>query len=57
MLDIVARLRDTTLDKDNFPRMDSEKWFSVGLAKEAANEIKRLRARVKYLEDPCNSSP
>ena len=44
MSDIVGRLRAATLDKDNFPRMDSERWLPVGLAKEAADEIERLRA-------------
>jgi hypothetical protein len=43
MTDIVERLRRTLLDRDNFPRMDSEKWLPVGLAKEAADEIERLR--------------
>jgi hypothetical protein len=43
MTDIVERLRATLLDRDNFPRMDSEKWLPVGLAKEAAAEIERLR--------------
>lgn len=40
---IVGRLRATALDKDNFPRMNSEKWLPVGLAIEAADEIERLR--------------
>jgi hypothetical protein len=44
MTDIVERLRRTLLDRDNFPRMDSEKWLPVRLAKEAADEIERLRA-------------
>ena len=48
-MDIVARLRGTTTDKDNMPRMDSERWFPVGLAREAAAEIARLRARVTEL--------
>lgn len=39
---IVQRLRGTLLDKDNFPRMDSEKWLPVGLAKEAADRIELL---------------
>jgi hypothetical protein len=50
MTDIVERLRGTLLDKDNFPRMDSEKWLPVGLAKEAADEIERLRASNKAWE-------
>lgn len=54
MTDIVQRLRATTLDKDNFPRMDSEKWFPVGLAKEAADEIDRLRAENAELQK-CGS--
>jgi hypothetical protein len=48
MTDIVERLRGTLLDKDNFPRMDSEKWLPVGLAKEAADEIERLRAEIEW---------
>jgi hypothetical protein len=44
MTDIVERLRATLLDKDNFPRMKSETHLPVGLAKEAADEIERLRA-------------
>ena len=43
MTDIVARLLAATLDKDNFPRMDSERAVPVGLAKEAAADIERLR--------------
>jgi hypothetical protein len=43
MTDIVERLRGTLLDKDNFPRMNSETRLPVGLAKEAADEIERLR--------------
>lgn len=51
MTDIVRRLRATTLDKDNFPRMDCEKWLPVGLAREAADEIERLRALLQELID------
>jgi hypothetical protein len=51
MTDIVERLRGTLLDKDNFPRMDSEKWLPVGLAKEAADEIERLRAALIELNE------
>jgi hypothetical protein len=43
MIDITVRLESATLDKDNFPRMDSERQVPVGLAKEAKAEIKRLR--------------
>lgn len=46
MRDIIHRLRATALDKDNFPRMDSERWLPVGLAKEAADEIERLRKEI-----------
>jgi len=44
--DIVERLRATTLDKDNFSRMGSERWLPIGLANEAAAEIERLRAEL-----------
>jgi len=44
MTDIVMRLHEATLDKDNMPRMDSERQVSVGLAKEAKAEIERLRS-------------
>lgn len=43
-MDIVGRLREACLDKDNMPRMDSERWFPVGLAREATAEIDRLRS-------------
>jgi hypothetical protein len=49
-MDIVTRLRATTTDKDNMPRMDSERWLPIGLAKEAADEIERLREKVEILE-------
>jgi hypothetical protein len=49
MTDIVARLRATLLDRDNFPRMDSEKWLPVGLAKEAADEIEWLRKELDFI--------
>jgi hypothetical protein len=42
-IDLIDRLRATALDKDNCPRMDCERWCWVGLAKEAADEIERLR--------------
>jgi hypothetical protein len=48
--DIVERLRATALDKDNFPRMNSEKWLPVGLAIEAADEIVRGRHMSVHLE-------
>ena len=41
---IVERLRGAALDKDNMPRMLSERWLPVGLGLEAADEIERLRA-------------
>jgi hypothetical protein len=47
MGDLVKRLRGTALDKDKFPRMDSEKWFPVGLAKEAADRIEALEAALR----------
>jgi hypothetical protein len=45
--DIVERLRDAANDKDNYPRMDSERWLPVGLAREAADEIETLRAELQ----------
>jgi hypothetical protein len=50
MSDLVERLRATQLDKDNFPRMDSERWLPVGLAGEAADEIERLRTENERLK-------
>lgn len=51
MTDIIKRLQNTALDKDNFPRMDCEKWLPVGLAREAADEIERLRHDVeRYMQ-------
>jgi len=50
-MDIVIRLRATTTDKDNMPRMDSERWFPVSLAKEAADEIERLRRCLQWYAD------
>jgi hypothetical protein len=50
MTDIVERLRGTLLDKDNFPRMKSETHLPVGLAKEAADEINKLRAEIEELK-------
>jgi hypothetical protein len=44
--DLVQRLRQAVLDKDNFPRMDSERQVACGLAREAAAEIERLRAEI-----------
>jgi hypothetical protein len=49
MIDITIRLESATLDKDNFPRMDSERQVPVGLAKEAKAEIERLRGSVNRL--------
>lgn len=43
MSDILERLQAVTEDPD-FPRMGSEKWFPVCLAREAVTEIRRLRA-------------
>jgi hypothetical protein len=60
MTDIVERLRATQFDKDNMPRMKQERWFPVGLALEAADEIERLRAdnyRIGYaLEEIIQSA-
>lgn len=50
MSDLVNRLRATAFDKDNFPRMKQEKWFPVGLALEAADEIEELQRR-KHASD------
>lgn len=56
MIDITTRLESATLDKDNFPRMDSERQVPVGLAKEAKAEIERLRAaQMKW--QPIESAP
>lgn len=56
---LVNRLRNTALDRDNFPRMNSERWLPVALAVEAADEIDRLsrqlaeaRAEVERLRHP-----
>jgi hypothetical protein len=57
MTDIVKRLRGTLLDKDNFPRMDSEKWLPVGLAKEAADEIERLREAMQRIVQWAEAYP
>ena len=48
-MDIVHRLNLATMDKDNFPRMDSERQVSVGLAREAASEIVRLRTALEEI--------
>jgi hypothetical protein len=56
MTDIVERLRRTLLDRDNFPRMDSEKWLPVGLAKEAADVIEGLREAIQRI-DGINDNP
>ena len=54
MSDIAQRLVASTLDKDNCPRMDSERWLPIGLAREAASEIERLRAALRlFYEAPC----
>lgn len=47
MTGTVERLRATMLDKDNFPRMECERHLPVGLAREAADEIERLRNLVR----------
>jgi hypothetical protein len=49
MNEIAKRLRATQFDKDNMPRMKSERHLPVGLALEAADEIERLLAQVKQL--------
>ncbi len=50
MTGILLELRATALDKDNCPRMDSERWLPVGLALRAADEIERLRSEYPYSE-------
>lgn len=54
MIDITVRLEGATLDKDNFPRMDSERQVPVGLAKEAKAEIERLRAALEEIVRESN---
>jgi hypothetical protein len=56
-MDIVKRLEAATFDKDNFPRMDSERQVQVGLAKEAKAEIERLRADMAQIERIANIPP
>jgi hypothetical protein len=50
MTDIVNDLRDTAFDKDNLPRMKSERACPVGLALKAADEIERIRQEIKQNE-------
>jgi hypothetical protein len=38
-MDIITKLRSCQTDKDNFPRMRSERYLSVGDALDAANKI------------------
>jgi hypothetical protein len=60
MTDIVNDLRDTAFDKDNLPRMKSERACPVGLALKAADEIDRLRAvleKISKLPDYRLPSP
>ena len=45
-MDIVNELRGTAYDKDNMPRMKSERSCSVRLALAAADEIERLRDQI-----------
>jgi hypothetical protein len=53
-MDITVRLRGTATDKDTMPRMDSERWLPVGLAREAADEIERLRALLAEVRSDIN---
>lgn len=48
---VEQKLRAAALDKDNFPRMKSERWLPVGLGLEAADEITSLRAKLAAAED------
>lgn len=43
MTDIAVELLATQYDGDNMPRMESEKWLPVGLARRGAEEILKLR--------------
>ena len=43
---LVVRLRASALDKDNFPRMNTERGASVGTCIEAAAAIEALVAQV-----------
>ena len=52
--DLVKALRATALDKDNFPRLPSERHLPVGLALEAADEIERLQNQAPRGEDLAN---
>ncbi|MFM2005448.1 MAG: hypothetical protein RLZZ09_1103 [Pseudomonadota bacterium] len=49
MSDIVERLRAAALDKDNFPRMRTERAATAADALEAAAEIERLRAALEEI--------
>jgi len=49
MTDIVDRLRLSCLDKDNCPRMSTERAAPVSLVNEAVSEITGLRAEIKRL--------
>lgn len=51
MTSITQKLAGAILDKDNMPRMDSEKQVAVGLAKEAMAEIDRLRRAIEWSAD------
>jgi len=50
-MDIVTQLRSCLLDRDNFPRMSSEKWLPVKLASAAADEIERLKTEIQEWHD------
>jgi hypothetical protein len=50
-MDIVNELRGTAYDKDNMPRMKSERSCSVRLALAAAEDIERLREALKPFAD------
>ena len=49
MTDIVDRLRLSCLDKDNCPRMSTERAEPVSLVNEAVSKITGLRAEIKRL--------
>lgn len=42
---LINRLRDAANDKDNYPRMDSERWLPVGLARSAADMLEKLHTK------------
>ena len=48
---LIQKLRATAFDKDNCPRMDSERWCPVGLAKQAADALTASLSREAALRE------